>query len=135
MAHYFEWLDDYSVGVSAFDEEHKRLLALADRMVEALQNGTAQQEVGGVLDALIEYAVQHFEHEERVMAQTDYPGLQAHKNAHYELLRKVLRFRFAEQHHTLQPVDVAEFLLEWVLTHIREEDKQYGPHLNAHGIT
>ena len=71
----FIWNDSYSVGVKAFDEQHKKLFALVDDLHEAMVAGKARTITGQILNEMVEYTRQHFSAEEKMLQKYDYPGL------------------------------------------------------------
>ena len=134
MANYIEWLDAYSVGVQDFDNDHKTLIELANRVLMGVHEGRDQKALADVLDELIDYTVQHFGKEEQMMRMTGYPNYQQHREIHDELTRRVLRYANDARHERISPVEVAEFLIDWLMDHIQYQDAAYGEHFHAHGI-
>jgi hemerythrin len=134
MAAYLEWTDSYAVGVDAFDEDHQHLIGIANKIITAADAGTQFVDVREVLDDLIEEAVVHFENEEKAMEDVDYPGLAEHREAHNQLIRTYIKYRSELKFSRLVPDDIAGFIIDWLMIHIRTEDQTYGSFLNARGI-
>lgn len=70
------------------DEEHQSLLDLINEGWRAAEEGDTVH-VGGllpVLASLRQRLQEHFEHEEAMMAEMNYPGLQAHAVRHWTAL-------------------------------------------------
>lgn len=134
MAENFEWIDSYAVGVEQFDDDHKTLIRLVNDTVNALHEGQGRQTIEDILDSLIEYTVCHFDLEESLMEETEYPGFKKHKDCHNELIRQVLKYGINIRRNEVNPVEVGIFLADWLISHIQQEDKKYQPHFRSKGI-
>ena len=84
-----QWLPDYAVGVPQIDQEHQRLFALADRMHRAMLEGKGREQLDALLASLVDYAWDHFAHEERLMERIGYPELNDHRKQHADLQSEV----------------------------------------------
>jgi hemerythrin len=128
-----EWSDKLSVGVERIDNEHKRLVILLNELHRALEAGTGQGALGGVLDGLIQYASYHFAHEEDLFLRSGYPGYEKHRLQHQALTAKVLKIYEDFQSGTAAglPEQVMEFLKNWLSQHIMGADRDFGLYLNA----
>jgi hemerythrin len=129
VEHYVEWKPFYSVGEPAIDDEHKRLLGIVDDLFVAIQMGHAQDRVHDVLQRLAEYTMTHFDHEERVMRECGYPNFEAHKAMHDEMRRRALELR--ESPNAVAENDLLQFVKNWWVRHIQNQDKTYSPYLDA----
>jgi hemerythrin len=146
MRLHLQWQTVDSVGVQSLDDDHRMLLERADALIASVKSGAGKPARGrasageaesrrrDVLDDLVECAVAHFEEEERLLAQLDWPGLPAHREAHDTLLRTLLKFKADLRYGRLTPDEAAEFIADWVLAHIRDEDMQYRDYLHARGV-
>jgi len=91
--------------------------------------------LGSTLDSLVRYTQAHFTAEERLMEQSGYPDLAAHKREHEALTEKVLDFqRNFDAGRIGMGVEVMQFLGSWLQGHIRGSDKKYVPSLHAKGL-
>lgn len=123
------------VGVKEVDAQHKHLVSLLNQLHKAMGQGHSKDVLGGVLDSLVRYTQAHFMAEEKLMEQSKYPDLAAHKREHVELTEKVLEFQqsFTAGRIALG-VEVMQFLGSWLQGHIRGSDKKYVPFLHANGV-
>jgi hemerythrin len=91
--------------------------------------------VGSHLDALIAYVAEHFGAEERNMAKSEYAAMPKHKEEHDKLVQVCLdlqqKFKAGQTELTQQ---TTEFLRDWLVTHIPNIDRAYGPVMNGKGI-
>ena len=130
MEKYLEWKPFYSVGDASLDEEHKRLLGIVDDLHTAIQAGNQQDLVQDVLDRLTHYTMTHFDHEEQVMCRgCGYPRFEAHKVMHDEMRRRTLELRATPEDIAVR--DLLQFVKNWWVRHIQNQDKAYAPYLDA----
>jgi len=130
------WNDNLSVGVATIDADHKKLVSIINELFDAMRAGRGQDALGKILDSLVSYTKTHFAREENFFAQTGYPDSTAHKKLHDDLTRQVLEVqrKYKQGETGILSVEVMNFLKDWLLTHIKGEDKKYGPHLISKGI-
>jgi hemerythrin len=131
----FTWDPSYSVGFNEFDDHHKHLFDLINQLYDAMKVGKGSQELGVVINELLEYTNFHFSSKEARFTQFAYPETRAHKAEHQVFKEKVLDFKnkVAEGQIGLT-VRVASFLKDWLVNHIKVEDKKYGPYLKSKGL-
>jgi len=123
-----EWTKDYSVGITQFDEQHKKLFSYLNDLYEALDNQKNNQEiVSKTLNDLIVYTFSHFANEESYMKKYSFPELSLHISEHDKLRKKVLAFQqdLNIGKKVIQIREVSDFLADWVKNHILKTDKKY----------
>jgi hemerythrin-like metal-binding protein len=129
------WSSVLSVGVSEIDDQHKRLVELANQLNDAMRAGLGRDYLGGTLSELVRYTQYHFATEERLMAQHQYPESNAHKTQHTNFVNDVAAFKAKfEKGDTALTSDVMNFLRDWLCNHIMRTDKELGRALNELGI-
>ena len=130
-----EWNDKYSVGVQEFDQQHQRLIGLLNNLHDAMIQGKGSDVLAGTLKQLVNYTQTHFAAEEAAMAKHQYAELDKHRAAHEALTRRVTEFQTDLQNGRVGlTVTLSTFLKDWLMTHIADTDKRYGPFFNEHGI-
>jgi len=123
-----EWKESYTVGVGELDDDHKRLIELINRFQTAYKYHTGEEFELQALNELVDYTRYHFEREEKMMEEADYPDLEEHKEKHRSMIAKVGRFQKEYQQSGHEALDgVASFLSEWLIDHINGTDKKYTP--------
>jgi hemerythrin len=133
-----KWLEGYNTEVAQFDREHHKLVELIDVMYRAVRDKEGKETAQRACTELIAYTIYHFENEELAMLAANYPELEAHKEEHRRLKAEV---QVLEQRlDTSFPEAASElyrFLRQWLVNHIQDCDKRYGPYLkesrDAHG--
>ena len=127
-----KWNSFYSVHVDEIDEQHKKLIHLINEMYDAMKNGKGTDALGSILSELVEYTKYHFDTEEELFLEHDYPEREAHKKVHDDLTRRAKAFKDQfDQGNESRAMDVMLFLSNWLNVHILEVDKKYVPYLNS----
>lgn len=134
MADYFEWLESYSVGVRAFDDAHKNLIGITNKVVTASMENRPLDQITDLLIELIRYTRHHFRDEEELLKETGYDLIEEHKGHHDRLFDQVLQFTDDTFHGRVEESDLSQFLMDWLITHILEEDMKYKEYLGKLGI-
>ena len=88
-----KWTDELSVGVVEIDNQHKELISRVSGLLSAMSKGKGKSEVAETLDFLADYVVVHFNTEERIMKEREYPGLDHHRRQHAVFSEKVSELR------------------------------------------
>ncbi|MGA8042768.1 MAG: bacteriohemerythrin [Terracidiphilus sp.] len=129
------WNDALSVGVQSIDAQHRKLVDTLNELHDAMLAGKARNLTGPILEKLLNYTHDHFASEEAMMAAANYTGLAAHKLRHGDLTRQVEGYiaRFQQGEITLN-LHLMHFLRDWLTHHIQEEDRDYGPAMQARGL-
>ncbi len=126
-----EWTDALSVGNPAMDTHHRHLIGLLDRLYGVVHEAHAETTVGSVLVALVDYVGFHFSEEEKLMEAAGYPDFEAHREGHRQLTETVLTMKdeYDFEANFIMAAELFEFLSDWLLHHIREQDMTYRPWL------
>jgi hemerythrin-like metal-binding protein len=127
MGNYVAWKPYYSVGDPALDAEHRQILGFIDELYEAMAAGQHSTKTIVLLDQLVQYTMTHFQHEERIMRECDYPQLPAHRAEHERMKQRTLDLRTNVDLATTR--DFLQFLKDWWTNHIQDVDKAYSPYL------
>jgi len=130
-----DWYDSYNIGVDRIDAQHQELAKMVSRVQAALVEGRAIQEIGQALRFLVDYTKQHFADEEKIMEAVDFDGLARHKELHRRLVEDVMQILMGlKKGKAIDPYAFVDFLTNWLLNHIRHEDKKIGRAVEAkHG--
>ncbi len=120
------WTGDLSVGVEALDAQHRGLIALINRLAEPemTEDGLAE-----AVQALIRYAARHFTDEETFIIDNAPDLIADHLGQHSRFIETA--YAFAQRFHDGEGFalrdEVHDFLCDWLLSHIRVEDRKYAP--------
>lgn len=127
----FQWKDDYLVGQSEIDYQHKRLFQLADQLHTAMAGGKGKDALAKTLAELIDYTKRHFAAEEKLMQQSSYPEYIQHKAAHDKLTAQVVQFQTEfVAGKSVVTIQLLQFLKDWLQHHIGKTDRKIAVYLS-----
>ncbi len=126
------WTDEFSVGYAKLDGQHKLIFALIEELKRVIESGSSGTPLAKVLIGQIaDYAIVHFETEEKILDDLGYPDLAEHKEAHKKYCEFVAEAIFNASRNELDCQKLHTFLKAWWSHHILEEDMMYRPFLET----
>jgi hemerythrin len=128
-----DWTPDLSVGVEQIDNQHKELIRRMNAFFESM-NTDNQAKVMEMLGFLGDYVVSHFRDEEALQIKHNYPGYAAHRKLHQAFMADVKQLSddISKGGFTVATKSlVGSTLTNWLMLHIRKEDKAVGAFIRA----
>ncbi len=126
---FLPWERAYETGIPEIDQEHRRLVVMVNQAAWA-QRRKDEWILEAVLNGLLEYALVHFHHEERLMKRAGYPAFAEHVQEHVEFRRAISTLYSDYLAGRGMPGDhLTEYLRDWLRRHILGTDRLYVPHL------
>jgi len=125
---YINWSNDFSVGIKAVDDDHKKLLAIYNRCLKMDDSSEFKSEISAILSELVSYTKFHFRREEAIMKSCGYPGLSNHKQIHKLLIANVGKELKQLENGHLTKDELLSFLGSWLIDHIMEMDRAIAPY-------
>ncbi|HBE01632.1 MAG: hypothetical protein A2096_16545 [Spirochaetes bacterium GWF1_41_5] len=130
-----EWNEGLSVQVSDFDSQHKKLIDIINSLHRAFCLKNSASDLTKIFSDLVDYTAGHFQAEEKLMTEKNYPELSIHKAEHQALVKKALELKTKfEKQSALIDLDLFDFLKDWLKNHILGTDRRYGGFFNSRGI-
>ena len=130
-----EWNAKYSVGIESIDQQHKKLIDLINNFQTAVDYSTGEEFERECLAAVVDYTRTHFVYEEGLMNEYGYPGFEAHKAQHQNMINNVEDLLADYEEHPERTMKNAlDFLKQWLIRHINGTDKQYSEFLLSKGV-
>ena len=129
------WNESLMLGVEVIDAEHEALIAMLNGALEAGGAPKTARVGSELIERLLLVVVDHFRHEEEVMAQVGYPDLESHRRAHIKLREQARFFKTVleeEGDPALSRIELAGFLSEWLADHLIDMDLPMGPYIARH---
>jgi len=77
-----KWNTDYPLNIAEIDRQLKGLIDLINWLHAAIVFGTGQKALADRLTDLAYYTIYHFQTEEKLFDEYDYPESEQHKNEH-----------------------------------------------------
>lgn len=134
------WKDKYKVGVPLIDEQHEELFQRVTDFVETLRSaGEWEQKVPKVNETLAfmkDYVVTHFHDEEAYQQEIGYPGFEAHRKIHNDMVSYVVAVagQFEEEGHKQELMQqFAGKLLAWLINHVAADDQKIAVYAKEKG--
>jgi hemerythrin len=131
-----EWTSALSVGIDDLDEDHRFLFAAINRLDEAISDGDGHTAVARTFTALRDFTETHFSKEEGFLHEKGYDELDAHKAMHRGFERRLEEFQDRHQRDGSDGMDreVLNFLVVWIIEHIKREDMRYKDFFRQNGV-
>jgi hemerythrin len=132
---YLEWQDSFSVNVREIDEQHKVLVGMINTLHEAILEHKGRDANRAIINDMVNYALVHFDTEEKYMRKYDFPEYPVHKLQHDKFRSKALDLQKRMENDVfILTLEILTFLKDWLQNHILETDQRYGEFFNNHGL-
>ena len=121
-----EWSDQFSVDNKDLDLQHQQLFSLINELVQLEFGNSQKNRIKSALDSLMDYARRHFEDEEKILLECEYPEFIEHKNEHEEFRKVITRNydEFLKGNESILEKTIT-YLTGWIIYHILKIDKKY----------
>jgi len=117
-----EWCQDFESGLPEIDGQHRQIFDL----VQHVHAGVDRPGVREVLVELEQSTRHHFDCEERIMVECNYPALTRHAAEHATLLREVEGYR---DNAVFGARQLNQVLCNWLMSHTMMEDRPLARHV------
>ncbi len=132
------WTGNLSVGVKAFDDDHKRLIRMINEMHGIIADAKAKgaieaEEIEIALHRLENYFQYHCLKEEKAMEMAKYGGLEEHQREHAQFLARIreMTSRFCRSTDPKNATEIVDFMYQWLTAHVHETDMKYSSTLRG----
>jgi hemerythrin len=139
-----EWDPSLSVGEETIDNQHKRLIAQINKLIDILSS--LDVDIGALRETghfLYTHIMEHLTYEEKYMEENNYPGLEDHKKAHrdfiqfYKDIQSELKEGMTSGNFTSIEIGklmekIKKYLLDWLVQHIKSVDQEYAKYIKSH---
>lgn len=129
------WSSALAVGHAEIDRQHQVLIEIANRLNHAMLTGAGRVACGSILDELVNYTVNHFGFEEKLMEKHSYPDRAAHLAAHRKLIAEVSKFKRQYEDGGAISVELMGFIRDWLVNHILKVDRALVRDLSSRGLS
>lgn len=123
------------LGIPECDLEHEEVKLRTRHLEDAVLRSAPWPEVQSYMDSLLECVLEHFEHEEELLAKVGYPHLREHTRAHNGLLRVLLHLKVDLRQRRHRPEVAVRLIRAWDEDHIRKMDSLYTRYVRDHTET
>ncbi len=119
------WSPELDTGIEVIDKQHRRILDYINQLDEAHASGHEKEQVGIVIDELIDYTLSHFSFEEALQEEAHYQFAKPHKKVHELFTKRVGDFRTRFQMGEDVTEELHHLLVTWLINHIKRDDADY----------
>jgi hemerythrin len=128
-----EWNDGMSVGIPEIDADHKRFISLIDELNHSITGRMKASEIIKRLQHVIEDANRHFEHEEKLFQERQYPYAAGHLRSHSYIrnMLKNVQDSFLPYGLEAEWLDAAQVIKQILISHLLAEDMQYADYFES----
>ncbi len=135
----FKWKEEFSVNIEEIDRQHKELFRIGYSLynIISIKDGLDRyDEIMEILKSLQDYAHYHFDWEENLMKEYNYPKYNEHKKEHNVFFKTVssIKEEKIDEEQRKVGMDLIVFIANWIENHILKTDKQYKEFLNSKGV-
>jgi len=124
---FIQWNDSYKVGHKIVDFDHMTLVNITNELFIRVDRGFSDEEIAQTISLLIDYVERHFEREEDLFRNSDYPDVDKHLAMHDDIKKTVkdIATIYKTKPDAININEVLEFLKKWLLNHIMKADQGY----------
>ncbi len=128
----FVWSDQLNVGIEVIDQQHRRIVEYINQLDDARSNGYSREEIGYLINDLVDYTISHFGFEESLQEEANYPFSKSHKKVHDLFAQRVSDFqtRFNKGEDVSKALN--SLLVTWLFNHIKRDDADYVESVRRH---
>ena len=120
-------IERFSVDVDEMNEQHKQWIALINELHASLLDKNSDMSPEQAIKDMIDYTKLHFNHEEDLMQDIQYPDYEKHKIEHNNFISKLNKMDDDMINGTyILKTQIMSILKNWLENHICKMDKAYG---------
>lgn len=128
------WSETLETGDPQIDQFHQDLFASMNNLLKASSVGQGGTKVDETLDFLNNYIFTHFDKEETLMAESDYPDYYIHKKAH-DTFKKTVHSMVREYDKSGTSISLIaklnSVISSWLISHIQRDDMKFAHYLRS----
>ena len=128
---FIQWNSSYLVGHKLVDFDHMTLVNITNELFHRVNQGFSDEEIAQTIKCLIDYVEKHFEREEELFRNSEYPDVDKHLAMHEDITKTVKDIATIYQTNpsAININEVLEFLKKWLTNHIMKADQGYAEYL------
>lgn len=123
---FFEWAEEYSVGLDGIDSQHRKIIELMNEVFDAVRYEKGVEIIKHVYVELLRYANYHFGLELRLFAKYPFDDERKHIEEHSYFIERVKTLMINEYLTDKNvPIEILHFLKSWFQNHMMKTDMEY----------
>ncbi len=126
MFEVFPWSPHLETGIAIIDEQHRKLVALINRLAQQHVEGASESEMAVILGELGDYADYHFKTEEGIWhgALAGDAWFDKHVQTHQAFFAHIVELHAGDRPFQAVLDDLFSYLIRWLAYHILDNDKR-----------
>ncbi len=128
----FVWTEQLCIGIDVIDQQHRRIVEYINQLDEARTNGYSREEMGWLINELVDYTISHFGFEESLQQDAKYPFINAHKKVHELFTQRVADYQARFNKGEDVAKELNSLLVTWLFNHIKRDDADYVETVKGH---
>lgn len=118
------WKPEYVLGIDEIDHHHQLLVEWLNTLHTTLDSTEDLPLIKEICQHLLDYTVFHFDAEEKLMLEGDFPDYATHKE-HLSFVNEIKqRYQSIEQeNYLITLLELINYLREWLIYHILGSDR------------
>lgn len=122
-----QWSETYECGHEEIDRQHRNLFATVNNLLQLDSSGADKKAIAAAVEGLLADTVEHFQFEEHILNQIEYPDAPSHLQAHQRLLDRanILLAQFQRDGAGLAAL-LRFMIYELTAQHIMIDDRCFG---------
>ncbi len=126
---FMPWKDEYLAGHPVIDKQHKILVDKLNKVMASLEYGEGDKPVEEITRDCVQYVKINFATEDKIMRESGFPDEENHRKIHFQLIADINNFYMDMKNGKIpDPTIVGDFLQNWLLKHIKENDRKLASH-------
>ncbi len=130
-----EWTDELSVHIPEIDVEHHHFILLINELNGAIIARKDIEEIKKYMQAILDDAVAHFDHEEALFREWGYPEAAEHAKRHAQTLLALNKIMedFKRGGVAYEWIEASLKIKQILIEHLLTEDMKYRDYCREHG--
>jgi hemerythrin-like metal-binding protein len=132
------WKEEYRIGISDLDRDHQHLLGKINQLIAAVRNDDGDLDIKEMLIAIAKDVREHFDVEETLMVEHQYPFRAEHMAQHTAYRNNINRLLIDLEIHREKREYLAlrmnRLMLEWLVNHTTQVDRHLARYLKERGV-
>lgn len=130
-----QWEEKYSVGVEEIDNQHKKMFAVINELLDAIEMNSPESHLSNIIESLVKYKKFHFETEEKYFKEFNYEEAEDHIAKHKDFNNKLASLKEKYPENTIEfAFELVDFLEDWLIGHLMITDQRYVKCFQEHGL-
>jgi len=128
-----QWTDEYSIGIPAIDEQHRKIAGLISTLEQSVRDSQDRDRVHSHLVMLAKYNRAHFAVEETLMRTHAYPATEEHLAEHRQFTAALADLELKS---AIQEVssELVVLVRAWQEEHVMVSDRRLAEHIGVSNV-